>query len=137
MVCSLHATWTEWRGYRFHVEAYGDQGMARAYYAPMQFMKIIVGEPGGPPKKTTDYYLEAIFREKLKGWETTTIAALQEEMEEFAALASGKTSDKGRLSTGYDGLRSMEVVKAAYASGKAGNVITLDPLPGLWEITPR
>jgi predicted dehydrogenase len=137
VVCSLHASWTEWKGYRFHVEAYGDQGMARAYYAPMQFMKIIVGKPGGPPKKSTNYYPEAIIREKLKGWQTTTIAALQEEMDDFAALASGRTSDKGRLSTGNDGVRSMEVVKATYASGRSGQAIKLDPLPGLWKITPR
>jgi predicted dehydrogenase len=137
VVCSLHASWTEWKGYRFHVEAYGNRGMARAYYAPMQFMKIIVGKPGGPPKKTTRYYPEAIFREKLKGWQTTTIAALQEEMDDFATLASGNTRDKGRLATGHDGVRSMEVVKAAYASGKAGVSIKLDRLPDLWEITPR
>ena len=58
-------------------------------------------------------------------------------MDDFAALASGKTRDKGRLATGQDGLRSMEVVKAAYASGKAGQAITLDPLPDVWEIKPR
>jgi len=29
------ATWAEWKGYRFYIEAYGDRGMVRAYYAPM------------------------------------------------------------------------------------------------------
>ena len=85
VVCSLHATWTEWKGYRFHLEAYGDRGMARAYYAQMQFTKIIVGRPGGPPRKTANYYPGAIVREKLKGWQSITIAALQEEMDDFAA----------------------------------------------------
>ena len=51
VVCSLHATWTEWKGYRFHLEVYGDQGMARAYYAPMQFTKIIVGNARRPAEK--------------------------------------------------------------------------------------
>ena len=31
---SLHSSWSEWKGYHFYVEAYGDKGMARAYYAP-------------------------------------------------------------------------------------------------------
>ena len=137
VVCSLHATWTEWKGYRFHVEAYGEKGMARAYYAPMQFMKILMDKPGGVPRKQTNYFPEAIIREKLQGWQTTTIQALMEEMDEFAALASGKTTSPGRLSTGVDGVRSMEVVKATYASGKAGKAITLDPIPSLWPVTPR
>ncbi len=34
-VASLHASWTEWTGYRFFIEAYGDRGMVRASYAPM------------------------------------------------------------------------------------------------------
>ena len=32
---TFQATWSEWKGYRFHIEAYGTKGMARAYYAPM------------------------------------------------------------------------------------------------------
>lgn len=137
VVCSLHACWTEWKGYRFHVEAYGTKGMARAYYAPMQATIIRMDKPGGAPRTQRLLYPEAIIREKLKGWQTTTIQALMEEMDEFADLASGKTSSPGRLSTGVDGVRSMEVVKAAYASGKAGKAITLDPLPSLWAVTPR
>src|SRR5712691_1515246 len=31
-VATLHATWSEWKGYRFHVEAYGDRGMVKAFY---------------------------------------------------------------------------------------------------------
>src|SRR5581483_3305527 len=46
-VAALHATWTEWKGYRFFVEAYCDRGMARAYYAPMFAMAICMDKPGG------------------------------------------------------------------------------------------
>lgn len=137
VVCSLHASWTEWKGYRFHVEAYGERGMARAYYAPMSATIIRLDKPGGTPRVQNLRYPELIIREKLQGWQTTTMQALMEEMDEFSALASGATTSQGRLSSGYDGLRSMQVVKAAYASGKSGQAITLDPLPGLWTITPR
>ena len=44
---SIEASWHEWRGYRFHIEAYGDRGMARAYYAPMMAMVIKLDKPGG------------------------------------------------------------------------------------------
>ena len=29
---SLHSSWTEWKGYHFYVEVYGNMGMVRAAY---------------------------------------------------------------------------------------------------------
>ena len=42
-VATLHATWSEWKGYRFYVEAYGDRGMVKAFYAPM--MNLLIERP--------------------------------------------------------------------------------------------
>ena len=128
VVCSLHASWTEWKGYRFHIEAFGDRGMARAYYAPLMSTVITMDKPGGARTIKRDFYPANIVREKLKGWQTTTVAALTEELDDFVELAEGR-SGSGRIATGIDGLRSIEVGKAVYASGKAGHSITLDPLP--------
>ena len=47
VVASIEASWDEWKGYRFHVEAYGDRGMARAYYAPMMATVVRMDRPGG------------------------------------------------------------------------------------------
>ncbi len=130
VVCSLHASWTEWKGYRFHIEAFGDRGMARAYYAPLMSMVITMDKPGGERTIKRNFYPGNIIREKLRGWQTTTIAALAEELEDFVALAQGK-GGSGRIATGVDGMRSIEVGKAVYASGKTGHSITLDPLPSI------
>ena len=40
-------------------------------------------------------------------------------------VSGGKTPD--RLAMGFDGLRSVQVAKAVYESGKAGKAITLPP----------
>jgi predicted dehydrogenase len=34
-IASLQASWSEWRGYRFHIEIYGTRGCVRASYPPM------------------------------------------------------------------------------------------------------
>lgn len=127
VACSLHASWTEWKGYRFHIEAYGDKGMARAYYAPLMATIITMDKPGGERTIKRHFYPANIVKEKLQGWQSTTIQALSEELVDFMALARGEAGS-GRIATGVDGLRSIEVAKAAYASGKAGKAIVLDPL---------
>ena len=70
---SLHSSWTEWKGYHFYVEAYGDLGMARAYYAPMHSTIITLDKPGGHATKKRNFYIGSIFREKFKGWQSTSI----------------------------------------------------------------
>src|SRR5690606_2157286 len=32
---SLHASWSEWRGYRFWIQAYGERGALRVSYGPL------------------------------------------------------------------------------------------------------
>jgi predicted dehydrogenase len=121
---SLHASWSEWKGYQFHIEAYGDKGMARAYYAPMMATIIRMDRPGGAAKVERKFFPRAILREKLKGWQSTVIGAFVEEFADFKAAAEGRPGS-GRLATGLDGLRSIEVAKAVYASGQAGKSILL------------
>jgi predicted dehydrogenase len=124
---SLHASWSEWKGYRFHIEAYGERGMARAYYAPMMATVIRLDRPGGARRVERRFYPEAIVREKLKGWQSTVIAAFLEEFSDFAAAARGEAGS-GRLARGEDGLRAVQIAQAVYASGREGRAHTL---PGL------
>lgn len=127
VACTLHASWTEWKGYRFHVEAYGDKGMARAYYAPLMATVITMDKPGGARQVKRHLYPANIVREKLKGWQSTTIQALAEELDDFVLMAGGGEGT-GRAARGVDGLRSIEVAHAVYASGVSGRSIVLDPL---------
>ena len=124
VVGSLHSSWTEWKGYRFYVEAYGDRGMARAYYAPMQSTVITMDKPGGRPRTRRNFYVGAIFREKFRGWQSTVIQTFVDEFTEFVALTRGEAGD-GVIATGVDGYRAIEIANAVYASSESGGTVDL------------
>ncbi|MBI3698213.1 MAG: Gfo/Idh/MocA family oxidoreductase, partial [Acidobacteria bacterium] len=124
-VATLHATWTEWKGYRFFVEAYGDRGMARAYYAPMFAMAIYLDKPGGRRRREFHFYPEIILREKFRGWQTTTALAFQEEFQDFVKLAQGAPAGALRLADGLAGLRAVEIANAVYESTRTGLPVRL------------
>jgi predicted dehydrogenase len=120
---ALHATWSEWKGYRFYLEAYGDRGMARAYYAPMFAMAVWSDRPGGPRRREYRFYPEILVREKFRGWQTTTSRAFQEELRDFLRLAAG--DGRVALADGFAGLRAVEIAHAVYRSTASGQAITL------------
>jgi predicted dehydrogenase len=104
-----HATWSEWTRYEVSLEAYGDKGMVRASYAPMTNVLVLQDQPGGPTRKKVFRYPELIFREKLQGWQSTTLDTFTEELEDFVAGLRGKTTPLG---TGFDGLRAIEIAES-------------------------
>ena len=110
---SLQATWSEWKGYRFHLEAYGDKGMARAYYAPMMSMLITMDRPGGRSHRKRNFYPWNIIQERLQGWQWTTENTFRQELGDFVRLCGGK---QGTIADGFDGLRAVEIANAIYRS---------------------
>lgn len=117
-----HATWTEWKGYHTFIEAYGDLGMVRAYYAPVMNMLIKQDKPGGKRKRTYKLYPEIILREKLRGWETTTRVTFDEELVDFLGMIEGKG---GRLADGKAGVHAIEVAQAVYLSTRERRTVML------------
>lgn len=115
VTASIEASWHEWRGYRFHIEAYGDRGMARVYYAPMMATVIRLDKPGGTKSVERHFYPKTILREKLKGWQSTVIGTFLEELADFVAATRGKPQS-GRLAVGNDGLRAIQIANAVYDS---------------------
>lgn len=120
----LHATWSEWKGYRFHIEAYGDKGMLRAYYAPMMSMAIFMDKPGGKPRRKFNFYPINIVKEKVRGWQATTIKAFQEEFSDFVGLCEGR---KGIIADAFSGFRAVEIADAVYRSSTEKKSIRLVP----------
>lgn len=118
----LHATWTEWKGYRFHIEAYGEKGMARASYAPMMSMAVYLDKPGGRSRRKYNFYPTIIVKEKLYGWQTTTGKALQEELKDFVGLCEGR---KGIIADAFSGFRAVEIAHAVYRSTEEKQTIRL------------
>ena len=121
VIGSLNASWTEWKGYHFYIEAYGDRGMARAYYAPMRFSMVTMDKPGGAPTRKNNFYLSTIVREKLKGWQYTAVNTLAEEIADFMTLAGGQKA-QGPIASAVDGYRSIEIANAVYRANESGRV---------------
>jgi predicted dehydrogenase len=120
---SLHSSWTEWKGYQFYIEAYGDHGMARAYYAPMSSTIITMDRPGGQPRTKRNFYISSIFREKIKGWQSTVIQTFVEELHDFISLTKGGPA--GAIATADDGVRSIAIPNAVYESDKENSIVKL------------
>ncbi|HAG96630.1 MAG: hypothetical protein CMK83_07710 [Pseudomonadales bacterium] len=125
---SLHSSWTEWKGYHFYVEAYGDLGMARAYYAPMHSTIITLDKPGGHATKKRNFYIGSIFREKFKGWQSTVIQTFIEELDDFIRLT--ENGPAGAIATSDDGVRSIAIPNAVYQSDADTTIVNLN---NLWQ----
>lgn len=113
-VATLHASWTEWKGYRFHIEAYGDRGMIRAYYAPMMHLLITMDKPGGARKKSFSLYPGMALREKIFGWQHTVIDTFRQELTDFISLCAGGSPTT--IADGFAGFRTVEIANAVYRS---------------------
>jgi predicted dehydrogenase len=120
------ATWTEWRGYRFYVEAYGNLGMVRGFYAPMRNLLITQARPGAARRKKRLLYPEIMLREKLGTWTTTALRSFREELSDFLAMVDGDSDVRG--ADGYAGLRSVEVAAAVRESTRTREAVHLAPL---------
>ena len=118
------ATWTEWKGYRFYVEAYGDRGMVRGYYAPMFNLLITADKPGGARTKQYKFYPEIMLREKFKSWTSTALISFREELVDFLGMVEGR---KVALADGFDGFRAVEIANAVGQSTGTGRPIVLRP----------
>jgi len=125
-VAQLQVSWTEWRGYRFFIEAYGDRGMARASYAPMFSMAVHLDELGSMRRRKCSLYPGVFVREKLQGWKSTVRVAFTEELREFTRLAAGQST--ATIADGMDGLRAVEIAHAVYTSSETRQPVTLAPL---------
>lgn len=126
VAATYHTTWTEWKGYRSYVEVYGEKGMARGAYAPMQTMLIELTGPNGQAKRTMNLHPEIMVREKLKTWTSTALISFKEELTDFLKMASGDFSVP--LADGFAGLRTIEMAAAVRESTRTRQSVTLPAL---------
>jgi len=124
VVATFHSSWTEWKGYRFFLEAYGNKGMVRAYYAPMMSTLITMEKPGGKRMVKRNFHISSIFREKIKGWQSTVIQTFLEELSDFVALTKDETAT-GHIARAEDGVRVTEIAQAIYKSSSDGGSVEL------------
>ena len=123
---TYQATWTEWRGYRSYVEAYGTEGMVRGSYAPMQNLLITNERPGVARRTIRRFYPEIMVREKLKTWQSTLLLSFHEELRDFLEMIGGNFDVP--LADGYAGLRSLEIAAAVRESTRSNVPVQLPVL---------
>ena len=124
---TYQATWTEWKGYRSYLEVYGDKGMVRGSYAPMQNLLITKDSPAATKKKKTrKFYPEIMVREKLKTWTSTALLTFKEELRDFGRVIGGDYDVP--LADGYAGLRALEIAQAVRDCTSTGSPVQLPEL---------
>ena len=119
-VAQVTSSWTEWKGYRWFVEAYGTRGYVHAAYSPMRATLGVVGEEGGRARKRALTFPRAQILERLRGDEWTAIETFRRE---FAELAGAVHANGALIADGYDGLRAQEMADAVYRSSREGRAV--------------
>lgn len=116
-IATLHTSWTEWKGYRFHVEIYGTEGCLRAAYPPMQVYAVRRRARGKAEKR---FFLFPAFqvKERLRSPRYTLVDSLTREMIDFQRRLRGETVP---AATGIDGLRAIQIAEAVYRSSESGS----------------
>jgi predicted dehydrogenase len=121
-VAMVRASWTEWRGYGFAVEAYGTKGMVRASYPPMMLETAIAEKTGAPARRTRDLFPMFQIKERLKSWRWNLVESLAAEMADFVAAAR---AGRQPSCSGVDGLRALEMAHAIYESSRTGGAVAI------------
>jgi predicted dehydrogenase len=109
---TLHASWTEWPGYHFHVDIQGTQGGIRLWYPPMA--TLLYDRPRGSAKRgrrSVFLFPKMQILERLRSYRWTIIQSFIAEHQDFMRRVS---DDKGVGATGVDGLRAVELAYSAY-----------------------
>ena len=119
-VVSLEASWTDWSGYSFWVEARGDRGLARAAYPPMRSMFVERSE-SARPQKQWKLFPRVQIAERLGSWRATVVETFRKEHAEWIEVLGGHAPDVA--ATGADGARAVEIASAAYESSRLGRPV--------------
>jgi predicted dehydrogenase len=108
-IASLHASWTEWRGYRFLIEIYGTHGYIRASCYPMLTRLVWTENQDGRLHRKSHYFLKTHIMEHLRSYRWVVEQSLVQELEAFGAAIAGEPTE---LATGYDGMRAVEIAQS-------------------------
>ncbi|MBI2833647.1 MAG: Gfo/Idh/MocA family oxidoreductase [Acidobacteria bacterium] len=109
-VASLHASWTEWRGYRFVIEIYGTRGWLRLSCFPMTTRVGWRVERGGRMRTASHLFPWTHLMEHARSYRWVVTRSFVEELRAFERAVAGEQTSIG---TGHDGLRAVEIAAAA------------------------
>ncbi len=116
-VAVLQASWSEWRGYRFHIEVFGTRGCVRDSYPPMMTAAVWTEESGGRTRKRRYLFPKFQITERVKSPRWTAVRSFVQELTAFTGAVDGRATPGA---TGADGMRAVQIAHAVYQN--AGGV---------------
>jgi predicted dehydrogenase len=108
-VATLQASWTEWAGYRFRIELYGERGCITLSCFPSLVRLVSAEERGGAVKRRTHFFPRVQWMEKWKSYRWVVEQSFVAEHRAFVRAAAGEHT---AIATGEDGLRTVEIAAA-------------------------
>ena len=129
-IASLHASWTEWQGYRLLVEVYGTRGCIRTWCFPMRTEVIWSEKTGGATRRKTYRFPWTMVQEHVRSYKELVIQSF---VREFAEFDKARRGEPATLGTGVDGLRAIEIAEAATGADRAES----DVIPLSEQLTLR
>jgi len=116
-VGQVHASWSEWRRYRYLVEIYGTSGYVRFGYSPL-WLSYAQGEPRrrpGPPSWPRYHFFPWFqIMERLKGYQWSLTNMYEADMRSWI---NAITTGSKLVTSGHDG---REVVRIAQSISRIG-----------------
>jgi predicted dehydrogenase len=103
----VHASWTEWAGYKFVVEIYGTRGYIRTSCFPMRTEVGWTDKTGGPIKRKTYRFVGDMIQEHLRSYRWLVIQSFIHEFSAFYDVVNGRANRV--LATGLDGMRAVQI----------------------------
>lgn len=121
-VATLHRGGPEGEGRRLHIEAYGEDGVATASYAPMTSSVVQTRGPG-KARRRWNFYSALNLEEQLRGWQWTAELAFHRQVADFVAACDGGPQN---IADGYSGLRAAEIANAIYRSARQDEAVAIE-----------
>ena len=118
-IATLQASWTEWRGYKFVIDIYGEHGAIRASCFPMVTQVTWAERRGGRAQKKTYHFPKIFVMEHWKTYRWVVVQSFIEEHRGFADAVQGKPS---AIATGFDGLKAIEIAYTAALDSPSGSI---------------
>jgi predicted dehydrogenase len=129
-IASLHASWTEWRGYRLCVEVYGTLGCIRAWCFPMITQVVWSQQRGGRTRRKIHFFPMTFVQEHLRSYRWVVIQSF---VQEFQALSQALRQEPTALASGRDGLLAVEIASAACSistsAGSNSHILQINQAP--------
>lgn len=105
-IASLQASWTEWHGYRFRIDIYGNRGCIRTSCFPMLMQVIRSKELGGRTTRRIHVFPLTHIGEHLRSYRWVVVKSFVAELQSFCRGMSG---ERTAVATGKDGLQAVEI----------------------------